>query len=122
MNHKKTIYGSNAGQNWILGVKLNKDNNISIGYREKKVFEATVSNYLVCHKPENIKKNNGTGWELHDVQKLRGLYNYYHMVEPDRIDYLINFYSQKYGMDFLETLSADEKNLLRPATCDNPFD
>ena len=122
LNHKKTIYGSNAGQNWILGVKLNKDNNISVGYKEKKAFEAMVNNYLVCHKPENIKKNNGIGWNLHDVQKLRGLYNYYHMVEPDRIDYIVGSYSQKYGMNFLDTLSVDEKNLLCPATQWNPFE
>ena len=43
LNTAKTRYGSSAGRNWNLGVMLNKDNEITIGYQKKKRF-------LLLHK------------------------------------------------------------------------
>lgn len=36
LNNSKTRYGSSSGNNWNLGLMLNKDNNITIGYKNKK--------------------------------------------------------------------------------------
>ena len=35
---EKTRYGSSAGSNWNLGVMLNKDNKITVGYKKKRQF------------------------------------------------------------------------------------
>ncbi len=43
---QKTRYGSRAGQNWNLGLMLNKDNEITLGYRKKKLLNAMLNNFL----------------------------------------------------------------------------
>lgn len=101
LNTDKTHYGSRAGSNWMLGVKLNKDNEISIGHREKKQFEAMITNYLLDRK-------NGRSWPLADVQKMHGLCSYYQMVEAERIKQIIDQQNQKYGMDFIAQMKLDE--------------
>ena len=50
---------------------LNKDNEITIGHKNKKRFRAMVCSYL-------LDRQNGTPWSLHDVQVLAGLMSYYH--------------------------------------------
>lgn len=101
LNTGKTHYGSRAGSNWMLGVKLNKENRISIGHREKKQFEAMITNYLLDRK-------NGTPWPLADVQKMHGLCSYYQMVEAERINQIIDQQNQKYGMNFIAQMKRDE--------------
>lgn len=89
---EKTRFGSSSGSNWNLGLMLNKDNQITIGNKVKKRFRAMVFNFL-------MDKKNGKEWELHDIQVLLGLYNYYHMVEAEYIDHLLQEIQKRTGLD-----------------------
>jgi len=97
---EKTRYGSRAGSNWNLGLMLNKDNEITIGYKNKQRFRAMISNYI-------LDRRNGIMWELHDVQVLRGLINYYRMVEGGYVDEVIKFNNDKYHTDVMRTIHDD---------------
>lgn len=100
LNVKKTRYGSSAGRNWNLGVMLNKDNNITIGYRRKQQFQNMIHNYIFDRK-------NGTPWEVGDIRTLDGYYNYYRMVEKDVIDKIVEHASKKYGVDIIACIRED---------------
>lgn len=96
----KTRYGSCAGQNWILGVMLNKDHQITIGHQKKKQFKAMCNNYIVDHQ-KSIR------WGFHDLQVFSGLIAYYKMVERDEIQRIIEHYNQKYHANLMEMLHKD---------------
>lgn len=88
----KTRYGSSAGSNWNLGVMLNKDNQITIGYKKKRQFQAMLSSFV-------LDTQHGTAWPLEDIQQLEGYRNYYHMVEGEAIDALVSHIGEKYGVN-----------------------
>ena len=100
INSAKTRYGSSSGRNWNLGVMLNKDNDITIGHKKKKMFQISLENYA-------MDKKNGVEWDLHDVQTLEGYRNYYRMVEKEPIDALVEFVSKKFGVDILYEIKED---------------
>lgn len=100
LKEEKTRYGSNAGSNWNLGVMLNKDNEITIGHKNKARFRAMINNYILDRK-------NGKQWELHDLQVLMGLYQYYRMVEESYIDEVIKFNNEKHKVDVVAMLKKD---------------
>lgn len=100
INALKTRYGSSSGRNWNLGVMLNKDNEITIGHKKKKMFQISLENYA-------MDKKNGIDWDLHDVQTLDGYRNYYRMVEKEPIDALVEFVSKKFGVDILREIKED---------------
>lgn len=102
LNEKKTKFNSRAGRNWILGVMLNKDNNITIGYRKNKIFKAMLDSY--CKD-----RAKGTKWSLEDLQKLRGNISWYKSVEPSTVEYILAKYGGKYGVNILESISEDMK-------------
>ena len=79
---KKTRYGSSSGKNWNLGVMLNEKNEITVGYKNKRRFEAMLRSYALDHK-------NGVSWSKNDVQVLDGFRNYYKMVEGETIDKIV---------------------------------
>ena len=100
LNTKKTRYRSSSGSNWILGVMLNRDNQITIGYKAKKRFKSTLYNYV------NAKLNNQT-WELGELQYLNGIISYYKSVESYSIEKIINDYSVKYNIDIEKSIKND---------------
>lgn len=79
---------------------LNKDNEITIGYKNKQRFRAMISNYILDRK-------NGNSWSLHDIQVLHGLINYYHMVEPEYVKEVIKFNNEKYGTNVMQSIRDD---------------
>ena len=97
---EKTRYGSRAGSNWNLGLMLNKDNDITIGHKNKQRFRAMISNYI-------LDRQNGITWELHDIQVLRGYINYYHMVEPEYVDEVIRYNNEKYHTNVMRAIHDD---------------
>ena len=97
---QKTRYGSSAGSNWNLGVMLNKDNNITIGYQRKKRFIAMISSYIMDRK-------NGVVWDKNDIQVMEGYRNYYRMIERDNIDGLIAHLSEKFNVDIIAAIKED---------------
>ena len=44
LSEHKIRYGTNAGRNWNLGIMYNKDNNLTVGYRQKKLFKNILHN------------------------------------------------------------------------------
>ncbi len=100
VNTKKTRYGSNSGRNWNLGVMLNANNEITVGYKRKKEFQRLAYQYITESK-------SGSKWPLEEVQHLQGLYSYYHMVEPETFDRIIKFMNEKYNADILTMIKAD---------------
>lgn len=90
---EKTRFGSSAGRNWNLGLMLNKDNNITIGHKQKQRCRAMVFSFL-----QDL--TNGTIWDIIDVQQMVGLLSYYRNIEENYIDYVINKYNEKFKVDF----------------------
>ncbi len=102
LNSKKTRYGSSSGSNWNLGIMLNKEGEITVGYKNKKRFQAMLSSYIMDRK-------NGIAWSKHDVQILEGYRNYYKMVEGETIDRIVSHISNKFGVNVIEMIKADLK-------------
>ena len=99
LNTKKTRYGSSNGSNWNLGLMLNKDNQITVGYQKKKQLQTMLRNFINDTK-------NGVAWDLHDVQVMDGLVNYYRMVEKQAIDAILKSVSEKHGVDVRAAIKA----------------
>ena len=79
---------------------LNAQNQITVGSKKKRQFQAMLSNYILDRK-------NGTPWALEDVQVLEGLRNYYRMVEGETIDKIVAHIGAKYQVDIVKLLKED---------------
>ena len=97
---QKTRYGSSAGSNWNLGVMLNSNNEITIGHKRKRQFQAMLASYV-------MDKQNGHDWDKSDVQVMDGYRNYYKMVEGESIDKLIEHIGQKFNVNIVQLIKAD---------------
>ena len=100
LNPEKTRYNSRAGRNYILGVKLNKDNNISIGYERKKAFRSWLNNYLSDRK-ESIPT------PAEELYKLGGYISYYRSIEPKWVDAILDSYGKRFGVDVNACIKED---------------
>lgn len=100
LNPTKTRYGSSSGHNMNLGVVLNKDNEITVGYKTKKRFQAALTNYV-------LDRANGNPWPIEEVRTLDGLHNYYRMVEKDVIDKIVAHVGEKYNVDIVKLIRED---------------
>lgn len=100
LNQSKTRYGSSSGRNWNLGLMLNKDNQITVGYKRKKQLQTMLFNYI-------MDRQNGTPWPVEDIRTMYGLYSYYHMVEPDVIDAIIEHVNKKMDVSVIGMIKAD---------------
>ena len=97
---EKTRYGSSSGRNWNLGVMLNKDNEITIGRKNKEYLKVACNSYV------RDKKNN-VSWDLHDVSVLRGKIAYYKMVEPDYMEKFIAWFNEKNNVNIIRMLREE---------------
>jgi hypothetical protein len=99
LNADKTRYGSSAGRNWNLGLMLNKDNQITIGYKRKQRFKAAMYSFLKdC--------SNGTIWSTIDTRVLMGQVSYYMKVEPEYVKHIIDSYNTKFNLQFKQCIKA----------------
>lgn len=105
INESKTRYGSRAGSNWNLGVMLNKDNEITVGWRKKREFQSMLHSYV-------LDKRNGKQWDIGRVYALEGLRSYYKMVEGDTIDRIVAHVGGKLGADIPAMIKDDIRNLI----------
>lgn len=97
LNPEKTRYGSRSGSNWNLGVVLNKDNNITVGYKNLRRFKSMLYNF----RRDNLL---GVSWEIGDIQHALGLYAYYRMVDAATVDNILNEFKSKYGFDVIQSM------------------
>lgn len=95
LNSAKTRYGSRAGRNWNLGIMVNKDNNLTVGHKKKKQFQAMLSSYI-------MDKLNGKEWCKNDVQVMEGYRNYYRMIEGTVIDNIVSHIANKFNVETVE--------------------
>lgn len=100
INKKKTRYGSSAGSNWNLGIMLNKDNEMTVGYKNKRRFQTMMHNYI-------MDKQNGVSWSIGDVRTLKGTYDYYHMIEGETIDAIVSHINEKKKVNVMQMISRD---------------
>ena len=73
---------------------LNKDNELTVGWRTKKTLKA-----MLCTETANAKLGQPKD------QHLQGLVAWYRMIEPDKIMNLIDRYSKKFNVDLRERLN-----------------
>lgn len=104
LNTEKTRLGSIAGRNWNLGLMLNKDNNITVGKKNKDVMRATL--YQMAMK---IKNREPVGPEA--TSKFVGLYNYYRYIEPEYFDKITSRIVSKTGINLFEVFHLSGKSV-----------
>ena len=89
---EKTHFGSRKGKNFLLGVMLNGENNITVGWKNKQTFRAMTSNLIMDYK-------NGHPWNPSDVKAYDGLLSYYLMVEKKYFTDLLCHYNNKFHVN-----------------------
>lgn len=94
INQEKTRLGSINGNNWNLGLMLNKDNNITLGHEKKRQFKATIDQFL--YNPDK--------YSISEKQKLAGIIAYYLHIEGPYIRYIIDKYNKRHNKNLLELL------------------
>lgn len=100
LKSEKTRYGSSSGRNWNLGMMLNGQNQITVGYQKKRQFQAMLASYV-------MDKQHGKEWEQHDIQVMEGYRNYYKMIEGETIDKIVKHVGDKFGVDIVTMIKAD---------------
>lgn len=102
LNAKKTSYGNNKGSNWMFGMMLNAENNITIGWKNIKAFRSTLNTYL-------YDRSQGAIWPLDRVQSLSGLISYYNMIDERWVESILDVYNKKYHTSVQYCLKQDKK-------------
>lgn len=101
LNKTKTRYGNSNGKNWNLGLMLNKDNNITVGHKEKKLLKAKLTK-LCTNSYDDMSAAEICKWK----DQLNGVISYYRFIEMDYINYLIATYEIKYNTDIYKLLKS----------------
>ena len=94
INKEKTKYCNNKQSNWNLGLVLNKDNNITIGYKNKKNLKNAIHYFML----------NKDVWEISDTQVLLGQLEYLKSNEPDYYAEFEKYLIKKYKSNPREEL------------------
>ena len=97
LNEEKTKYVSNKGSNWMLGLMINKDHQVTVGHKRKKYLKASLCNFI-----KDIK--NGKPWMPEDATELQGQLAYYRMVEKPYMDYVVGHMNHKFHVNTDELL------------------
>lgn len=105
IKQEKTRYGSSAGRNWNLGIMINSKNEMTIGSKKKRQFEAMLHAFT-------MDALNGKEWNLQDIQVLDGLCNYYRMVEGETIDRIIAHIGNKNNVDIAKLIKKKMREAL----------
>lgn len=92
INKSKLRYGSMAGRNWNLGLMYNKDQQITIGNKKKKILHSLVHSFMIDYKRNVL-------WSVSDTQELVGKLAYLQNVEPEYHENLIRKYENKLGVN-----------------------
>lgn len=100
VNEEKTHYGSVHGKNWMLGVVLNGEHQMTIGHHKKEQFRAILTNY-------SKDRLAGITWPNDQLQWVNGLLSYYRMVNKSSINNVIKSVGAKHGFDVEAAIKAD---------------
>lgn len=101
INNDKTRISTIYGKNWNLGLMTNKDNEITVGWRNKERARATLHNFIL--DPNAIAPQQAS--------EILGKWQYYHQIEPEYFDNLLNKYSAQAGYNIKDALIKRIKGL-----------
>lgn len=95
LNNDKTHLVNLSRNNgiWITGIMLNRDNNITIGYKSKKKLKAIIWSFLMDSK-------NNNHWSKEKLYKMLGIVGYWKFIEPKYVKMIIHKYEEKTGMNY----------------------
>ena len=99
IKEEKTHFGSFKGENWMLGMMLNGNYDITVGYKAKKYFNAALCSFILDTK-------NKKYWEVGDVQHLQGELNWYMQIEPDYFKMIVDRANKKWSVDVRTMIKA----------------
>lgn len=92
IKQNKLRYGSCNGSNWNLGLMFNKDQEITVGYRNKHTVKNKIHNLFTNIPPEGTPERVEWGNRLCE---LKGVLGYYAFIEPEYFNNLIAKYQSK---------------------------
>lgn len=101
INNDKTRISTIYGKNWNLGLMTNKDNEITVGWRNKERARATLHNFILA--PNSVTPQQAS--------EILGKWQYYHQIEPEYFDNLLNKYSAQAGYNIKDALIKRIKGL-----------
>lgn len=101
INNDKTRISTIYGKNWNLGLMTNKDNEITVGWRNKERARATLHNFI-------LDPNTTTPQQ---ASEILGKWQYYHQIEPEYFDNLLSKYSAQAGYNIKDALIKRIKGL-----------
>lgn len=97
INAEKTRYGSGNGHNFNLGVILNENNEITIGWKKKQAFRAMLSDFI------KDRLNDMPG-DLREQQIVNGLLSYYSSIEPEYWKLVVERFNKRFKIDLIAML------------------
>lgn len=92
INEKKTRVGSVCGKNWNLGLMLNRDQQITVGHRQKDKMRASLCNLI-------LDEQNNKPWSAEEKLKLSGRLQYYKFIEPAYFKKLADKLNKKFHVN-----------------------
>ena len=101
INNDKTRISTIYGKNWNLGLMTNKDNEITVGWRNKERARATLHNFILA--PNSVTPQQAS--------EILGKWQYYHQIEPEYFDNLLSKYSAQAGYNIKDALIKRIKGL-----------
>lgn len=104
LNREKTKYNSNQGSvpNWILGVQINAQNDITVGRKRKKNIEAALLTYAK-------DAQSGIQWELGDLRHMMGELSYIKSVEAGNYKKFMERVNEKAGFNVWKAVNEEIK-------------
>lgn len=101
INDSKTRISTIYGKNWNLGLMTNKDNEITVGWRNKERARATLHNFIL--NPNSVTPQQAS--------EMLGKWQYYRQIEPEYFDNMLNKYSAQAGYNIKDALIKRIKGL-----------
>ena len=90
IKEKKSRISTKNGKNRITGIKVNKDHDVSIGYKEKRQIKQDLASLIIA------KLNNQP--EPKPSNQVVGMYNFLHSIEPEYGEYLLRTLERKFKL------------------------
>ena len=98
INYSKVKMQKNTRRLYIVGVKLNKDNELTFGHEKKKKLKLDLYNLFKAYEQNTACKE--------EAQELLGLFTYMKQIEPDYANWL----ERKYLKQFHSTAKSIYKH------------
>lgn len=88
---QKTMITTKFGKNRVTGVKINQENKLSIGYKEKRELKRELASLI-------IQRKKGLTPDKNQVQHTLGLLSYLNNIEPNYKYYIVNTLKRKFNI------------------------